>query len=152
MEHIRQIDTETYTVINLNGYEGDLDNHPTITEYPELFEISEDEIPENAQYLNPVIKTKLETEIEKQLKRRQDGILITAQITAEYKIAVSLGYVSEEQNRISTEELIPVNSFIQLGEWKFAKSKLIEIGSLIIGETLYDKLLEVLNNYIDNNY
>lgn len=50
MAHIKHVNTETYTVVidedNL------LENHPAVINHPDLYEISEGEIPENAQYLN----------------------------------------------------------------------------------------------------
>lgn len=54
MKHIRQINTvgqEYYGLVITNGWENNLENHPSIKENPELFEISEDEIPEKVQYL-----------------------------------------------------------------------------------------------------
>lgn len=52
MRHIRQINsvgTESYTVVIA---EEPLELHPSIVNNPELFEISEDEIPEKHQFLN----------------------------------------------------------------------------------------------------
>jgi hypothetical protein len=52
MRHIRQINsvgTDSYTVVIANE---PLEQHPSILEHPELFEISEDDIPEKHQYLN----------------------------------------------------------------------------------------------------
>jgi hypothetical protein len=51
MRHIRQKITDPYTVVNVNDGEV-LEDHPSILEHPEVFEISEDPIPENAQFLN----------------------------------------------------------------------------------------------------
>jgi len=58
MEHIRQkINLAlkgveiAYTVVDTTGWTLPLNQHPSIVEHPELFEISSDEIPENAQYL-----------------------------------------------------------------------------------------------------
>ena len=51
MRHIRQINTvgtESYTVVEASE---PLENHPSIVQHPDLFEISEDDIPENHQYL-----------------------------------------------------------------------------------------------------
>ena len=51
MRHIRQINsvgTESYTVVIANE---PLEQHPSIVNHPDLFEISEDEIPEIHQYL-----------------------------------------------------------------------------------------------------
>ena len=51
MRHIRQINsvgTESYTVVIANE---PLEQHPSIVNHPTLFEISEDEIPEQHQYL-----------------------------------------------------------------------------------------------------
>lgn len=52
MRHIRQINsvnTDSYTVVIA---EEPLELHPSIVNNPDLFEISEDEIPEIHQYLN----------------------------------------------------------------------------------------------------
>jgi hypothetical protein len=58
MEHIRQKIVVTnkgieiaYTVVDTTDWILPLSEHPSIVEHPELFEISNDEIPENAQYL-----------------------------------------------------------------------------------------------------
>lgn len=51
MKHIRQICSEVYTVVNTEKGE-DLENHPSILNNPDLFEIVENDIPKNAQYLN----------------------------------------------------------------------------------------------------
>lgn len=58
MIHIRQkIDLSlkgieiAYTVVDTTDWTLPLTQHPSIVEHPELFEISEDEIPDNAQYL-----------------------------------------------------------------------------------------------------
>jgi hypothetical protein len=58
MIHIRQkIDITNkaneiaYTVVLTTDWTLPLNQHPSIVEHPELFEISNDEIPENAQYL-----------------------------------------------------------------------------------------------------
>ena len=40
-----------YTVVDTTNWTLPLNQHPSIVEHPELFEISSDEIPENAQYL-----------------------------------------------------------------------------------------------------
>ena len=51
MRHIRQINsvgTESYTVVEANE---PLEQHPSIVNHPDLFEISEDEIPKQHQYL-----------------------------------------------------------------------------------------------------
>jgi hypothetical protein len=58
MEHIRQkINLAlkgveiAYTVVDTTGWTLPLNEHPSIVEHPDLFEISNDEIPNNAQYL-----------------------------------------------------------------------------------------------------
>lgn len=58
MEYIRQKINLTlkgvemaYTVVDTTGWTLPLNQHPSIVEHPELFEISSDEIPNNAQFL-----------------------------------------------------------------------------------------------------
>lgn len=55
MEHIRQKNSSeiyTYTVVITDQWVGPLNTHPSIVDHPDLFEISTDEIPEDAQYLD----------------------------------------------------------------------------------------------------
>jgi hypothetical protein len=59
MEHIRQkidlargIEDLAYTVVNTNGWNLPLNQHPSIVEHPEVFEIVDTDIPSDAQYLN----------------------------------------------------------------------------------------------------
>jgi hypothetical protein len=52
MRHIRQtnsVGTESYTVVVAQE---PLEEHASIVQHPDLFEISEDEIPAYVQYLN----------------------------------------------------------------------------------------------------
>ena len=54
MKHIRQKDsvgTNSYTIVNLDNYVGELEDHPILVEYSDLFEISEDELPNYVQYV-----------------------------------------------------------------------------------------------------
>lgn len=54
MVHIRQKGTETtnsYTIVKTDNWNKPLEQHPSIVEHPELFEIVDCEIPEDIQYL-----------------------------------------------------------------------------------------------------
>jgi len=52
MKHIRQKDTETYTVVLTEGWDKPLEEHPSIIEHPEVFEIVDCELPtEHLQFL-----------------------------------------------------------------------------------------------------
>ena len=54
MKHIRQtnsVGTNTYTIVVTTDWNQPLEEHPSIVEHPELFEISEEPIPEQHQYL-----------------------------------------------------------------------------------------------------
>jgi len=55
MEHIRQINTvgtDCYTVIVTTDWVLPLNEHPSVVDHPELFEISSDPLPTYVQYLN----------------------------------------------------------------------------------------------------
>ena len=52
MRHIRQINTVGQEYYGVVIAEEPLESHPSIVNHPDLFEISEDEIPEYVQYLN----------------------------------------------------------------------------------------------------
>lgn len=56
MIHIRQKNssfdpTQAYIVVNTNDWSSPLDQHPSIVEHPEFFEIADCDIPENFSYL-----------------------------------------------------------------------------------------------------
>ena len=54
MKHIRQIssvDTNTYTVVKTEDWNQPLEQHPSVVEHPELFEVSEQELPSYIQYV-----------------------------------------------------------------------------------------------------
>jgi len=52
MKHIRQKDLSIYTIVVTDGWDNALEEHPSIVEHPEIFEIADCEIPEQHQYLN----------------------------------------------------------------------------------------------------
>jgi hypothetical protein len=52
MKHIRQKDLTTYTIVIITDWIKPLEEHPSIMEHPEVFEIADCEIPEEHQYLN----------------------------------------------------------------------------------------------------
>lgn len=54
MKHIRQINsvwTDSYTIVVTTDWTLQLEQHPSVVEHPELFEISEEQIPKEHQYL-----------------------------------------------------------------------------------------------------
>ena len=60
MKHIRQINsvgTNSYTIVNLDNYVEELEDHPILVKYSDLFEISEDELPVYIQYVDMPVLT-----------------------------------------------------------------------------------------------
>jgi len=52
MIHIRQKDLTTYTVVLIGDWDKPIEEHPSIIEHPEVFEIADCELPtEHLQYL-----------------------------------------------------------------------------------------------------
>jgi hypothetical protein len=54
MKHIIQINsigTSLYTLVNTVDYIGDLENHPLVINQPDVFMVSEDDIPNVIQYV-----------------------------------------------------------------------------------------------------
>ena len=43
---IKQKNADVY-IVNVEGYENNLQNHPSVVNYPDLFEIVDGEIPQN---------------------------------------------------------------------------------------------------------
>jgi hypothetical protein len=55
MKHIVQINTigtDSYTIVMTDNWVGQLETHPSVVDYPELFEIVDSELPETYQLLN----------------------------------------------------------------------------------------------------
>lgn len=55
MKHIRQINsvgTNTYTIVDLSNYSGELEQHPIFGAFPNWFEISEETLPDYIQYVS----------------------------------------------------------------------------------------------------
>lgn len=50
MSYIRQKNTD-FIVVNIQGYENNLSEHPAIVNYPDLFEIVEGDLPEKYSQL-----------------------------------------------------------------------------------------------------
>jgi len=50
--HIKQKTQGIYTIVDLENYNGDINNHPSVTNFPELFEVvTNDDIPSKFQIL-----------------------------------------------------------------------------------------------------
>ena len=55
MKHIRQINsvnTNTYTIVLLDNYNGIMEEHPIFEAIPNTFEIAENELPDFVQYVS----------------------------------------------------------------------------------------------------
>lgn len=54
MKHIRQVNsvnTNTYTIVDLSNYSGEMEEHPIFGAFPNAFEISEQDFPDFVQYV-----------------------------------------------------------------------------------------------------
>lgn len=94
----------------------------------------------------------LEIETKKYIKRSKDGCDAYAAISAEFRLAKLSGQISEETHSVIERTLIPVRNEVLAGQWISAKNELILIGNTIIGQQLYDRLLNQITNYISENY
>jgi hypothetical protein len=54
MIHIRQKTEGVYTIVNTSDWNQPLEEHPSVVEHPELFEVVDADIPETHQFLNYV--------------------------------------------------------------------------------------------------
>ena len=57
MKHIRQINsvgTNTYTIVITKDWDKPLEEHPSVVQHPETFEVSDSEPPSYVQYVNYV--------------------------------------------------------------------------------------------------
>jgi hypothetical protein len=127
--------------------------------------ITLDTIPEGANYVE-VDKTPTPEEIANQqaeqlkqketdlyIKRMQDAQRIWAGLSAEFRIAKQIGQMSDAQENIILAELKPVlDIVVPFGQWMTGYQLLLGIGSSVIGQDLYDKLHNIIWNYIQENY
>lgn len=95
----------------------------------------------------------LKKETELYIKRMQDAQVIWASLSAEFRVAKQLGQMDDATENIILAELKPVlDIVVPFGQWKTGYQLLIGIGSSIIGEQLYNKLHDIIWNYIQDNY
>lgn len=103
-----------------------------------------------AQKQSEAIKQK-ETDL--YIKRMQDAQRIWAGLSAEFRIAKQVGQMDDATENIILAELKPVlDIVVPFGQWKTGYQLLLGIGSSVIGEDLYNKLHDILWNYIQENY
>lgn len=87
------------------------------------------------------------------IKRMQDAQRIWAGLSAEFRIAKQVGKMDDATENIILAELKPVlDIVVPFGQWKTGYQLLLGIGSSVIGQQLYDKLHDILWNYIQENY
>ena len=122
-------------------------------------------MPENANYIE-VDKTKTPEEIAQQqveelkqketylyIKRMQDAQSIWAGLSAEFRIAKQVGQMDDATENIILAELKPVlDIVVPFGQWVTGYQLLLGVGSSVIGQPLYDKIHNILWNYIQENY
>lgn len=87
------------------------------------------------------------------IKRMQDAQRIWAGLSAEFRIAKQIGQMDDATENIILAELKPVLDIVVLfGQWKTGYQLLLGIGSSVIGQELYNKLHDIIWNYIQENY
>jgi len=87
------------------------------------------------------------------IKRMQDAQRIWAGLSAEFRIAKQVGQMDDATENIILAELKPVlDIVVTFGQWKTGYQLLLGIGSSVIGQNLYNKLHDIIWNYIQENY
>jgi hypothetical protein len=87
------------------------------------------------------------------IQRMQDAQRIWAGLSAEFRIAKQVGQMDDATENIILAELKPVlDIVVTFGQWKTGYQLLLGIGSSVIGQELYDKLHDIIWNYIQENY
>ena len=114
--------------------------------YVELVEFFNDEI--------DIVKQNksLNNEKQKYIQRVKDGQEKYAELSAEFRLAKLSGQISEETHSAIEEILIPVRNEVLAGQWMSALTKLEGIGSVLIGASLYNRLHNDIQTYINNSY
>lgn len=92
-------------------------------------------------------------ETELYIKRMQDAQRIWAGLSAEFRIAKQVGQMDDvTENRILAELKPVLDIVVPFGQWVTGYQLLLGIGSSVIGQDLYDKLHNIIWNYIQENY
>ncbi len=87
------------------------------------------------------------------IKRMQDAQRIWAGLSAEFRIAKQVGQMDDATENIILAELKPVlDIVVPFGQWVTGYQLLLGVGSSVIGQDLYNKLHDILWNYIQENY
>lgn len=87
------------------------------------------------------------------IQRMQDAQRIWAGLSAEFRIAKQVGQMDDATENIILAELKPVlDIVVPFGQWKTGYQLLVSIGSSVIGQELYNKLHDIIWNYIQENY
>lgn len=87
------------------------------------------------------------------IKRMQDAQSIWAGLSAEFRIAKQIGQMDDATENIILAELKPVlDIVVPFGQWKTGYQLLLGIGSSVIGQDLYNKLHDIIWNYIQESY
>lgn len=87
------------------------------------------------------------------VQRMQDAQRIWAGLSAEFRIAKQIGQMDDATENIILAELKPVlDIVVPFGQWKTGYQLLLGIGSSVIGQDLYNKLHDIIWNYIQENY
>ncbi|HMS90955.1 MAG TPA: hypothetical protein PKC87_01945 [Candidatus Absconditabacterales bacterium] len=94
----------------------------------------------------------IEKETQTYLKRINDGAIAISKFSAEIRVAKLSGVISEEGQKVVDKVLKPVRDEILAGQWISAKDELLTIGSSIIGQKLYERILTEIQTYIIDNY
>jgi hypothetical protein len=91
-------------------------------------------------------------ETQKYIQRTTDGVNAYAKISAEFRLAKLAGTIDDATHTYIENLLIPVRNEVLAGQWISAKQKLIVIGDVAVGATLYDRLMTQITTYITENY
>ena len=87
------------------------------------------------------------------IQRMQDAQRIWAGLSAEFRIAKQVGQMDDATENIILAELKPVlDIVVPFGQWVTGYQLLLGVGSSVIGQPLYDKIHNILWNYIQENY
>ena len=102
---------------------------------------------------NQQVEALRQKETELYIKRMQDAQRIWAGLSAEFRIAKQVGQMDDATENLILAELKPVlDIVVPFGQWVTGYQLLLGIGSSVIGQELYNKLHDIIWNYIQENY
>lgn len=118
----------------------------------EVIDITLVEMMTEEEMMDHITTETIDKEYALYLQRRADGLDAVLRLSAELRVAKLAGVISDAQHTGIEIILEPVRAEVVLGQWIGGRQKLEAIDPSQVGQALYDRIMNKLNEYIILNY